>query len=145
MPGRAEVKLELSWKAHARRSLLRNGERVGGLCPTGASVLQVEERMSIAKGQCARGKAAEPPEDGLGSEQLCIALGSCSCHGQCQDAKAVTPPFPNFSSARWACSVKAKLLHNRMMKRAALKLLLLWPCLLQWLQGKALLLVEGFM
>lgn len=41
--------------------------------------------------------------------------------GQARRTKAVTPLFSNFSSARWARSVKAKHLHRRMMEMAALK------------------------
>lgn len=40
--------------------------------------------------------------------------------GQAGRTKAVTPLFPNFNSARWACRVKAKH-HHRTMETAALK------------------------
>lgn len=58
MLGTAEAKLAVSWKAHARRLLLGNGERVGGLVTGKLSVLQVEEMLGMAKGPCRGGKPA---------------------------------------------------------------------------------------
>lgn len=148
MPGRAEVKLADWWKAHARHSPSGNEEREdlphrGSYAAGGGEDEHckgtMHKRQNSLSHQIPAAQDSSMESSLLGWWQLrhlrmawawsspVLHLGATAGMGnarmpggQARRNQAVTPLFPNFSSARWAWSVKAKHLHCRVMKMAAL-------------------------